>query len=185
MTIRPYMCVSGFRLKKLGMVGRNNIYFVKIIYSVGYARIGKQWEKQREMSQDMTKPTKWLCSQHLCMFNYQCHFYLCNRVPYVKLTFVPNMLSSWNKDIIIIIIRLKSAGASAQSDQSLHCALSASAKDPSFPHADSEDSYQTGGCPGWSVFAGRTVILLVLSWGGSNIDSMTSTTTCPIHMGCI
>ena len=24
-----------------------------------------------------------------------------------------------------------------------------------------------GGCPGWSVFAGRTVILLVLSWGDS------------------
>ena len=25
-----------------------------------------------------------------------------------------------------------------------------------------------GRCPGWSVFAGRTVILLVLSWGGSH-----------------
>ena len=48
------------------------------------------------------------CSVHtvnnLCMFNCQCHFYLCNRGPYVRLTFVPNMLSSWNKDIIIIII---------------------------------------------------------------------------------
>ena len=39
---------------------------------------------------------------NLCMFNCQCHFYLCNRGPYVRLAFVPNMLSSWNKDIIII-----------------------------------------------------------------------------------
>ena len=48
------------------------------------------------------------CSVHtvnnLCMFNCQCHFYLCNRGPYVRLAFVPNILSSWNKDIIIIII---------------------------------------------------------------------------------
>ena len=45
------------------------------------------------------------CSVHtvnnLCMFNCQCHFYLCNRGPYVRLAFVPDMLSSWNKDIII------------------------------------------------------------------------------------
>ena len=42
------------------------------------------------------------------------------------------------------------------------------AKDPSFLHADSEDSDQTGRMPRliW-VFAGRTVILLVLSWGGT------------------
>ena len=40
-----------------------------------------------------------------CMFNCQCHFYLCNRGPYVRLAFMPNMLSSWNKDIIIIIIK--------------------------------------------------------------------------------
>ena len=48
------------------------------------------------------------CSVHtvnnLCMFNCQCHFYRCNRGSYVRLAFVPNMLSSWNKDIIIIII---------------------------------------------------------------------------------
>ena len=69
-----------------------------------------------------TSPSKWIglgsplaassvyedltCSVHtvnnLCMFNCQCHFYLCNRGPYVRLAFVPNMLSSWNKDIIII-----------------------------------------------------------------------------------
>ena len=41
-------------------------------------------------------------------------------------------------------------------------------KDPSFLHADSEDSDRTGRMPRliW-VFAGRTLILLVLSWGGS------------------
>ena len=39
------------------------------------------------------------------------------------------------------------------------------AKDPSFLHADSEDSDQTGRMPRliWG-FAGRTSILLVLSW---------------------
>ena len=43
------------------------------------------------------------------------------------------------------------------------------AKDPSFLHADSEDSDQTGRIPRliW-VFAGRTLILLVLSCRGSN-----------------
>ena len=41
---------------------------------------------------------------NLCMFNCQCHFYLWNRGPYVRLAFVPNMISSWNKDSIIIII---------------------------------------------------------------------------------
>ena len=42
------------------------------------------------------------------------------------------------------------------------------AQDPSFLHADSEDSDQTGRMPRliW-VFAGRTTTLLVLSWGGS------------------
>ena len=43
------------------------------------------------------------------------------------------------------------------------------AKDQSFLHADSEDSDQTGRMPRliW-VFAGCTLILLVLSWGGSD-----------------
>ena len=41
-------------------------------------------------------------------------------------------------------------------------------KDPSFLHADSKDSGQTGRMSRliW-VFAGRTVILMVLSWGGT------------------
>ena len=44
------------------------------------------------------------------------------------------------------------------------------AQDPSFLHADSEDSDQTGRMPRliW-VFAGRTATLLVLSCRGSNI----------------
>ena len=73
---------------------------------------------------DRTFPSKWVglgsplaacsvfgdltCSVHtvinLCMFNCQCHFYLYNWGPYVRLAFLPNMLSSWNKHIIIIII---------------------------------------------------------------------------------
>ena len=71
-----------------------------------------------------TSPSKWVrldrplatcsvygdlpCSVHavnnLRMFICQCHFYLCNWGPYVRLAFVPNILSSWNKDIVIIII---------------------------------------------------------------------------------
>ena len=52
--------------------------------------------------------------------------------------------------------RLRSAWASAKSDQSLRCALCV-AKDPRCRHADSEDSDQTGRMPRliW-VFAGRT-----------------------------
>ena len=67
--------------------------------------------------------------------------------------------------------RLRSASASAQSDQSSLCAQRV-AKDPSFLPADSEDSDQTGQMPKliW-VFAGRTVNLLVLSWGGSIVWS--------------
>ena len=53
--------------------------------------------------------------------------------------------------------RLRSASASAQSDQSLCCALNWVAKDPSFLHADSKDSVQTGQMPRliW-VFGGCT-----------------------------
>ena len=63
--------------------------------------------------------------------------------------------------------RLRSAWASAQSDQSSLCAQWV-VKDPSFLHANSKDSDWTGRMPRliW-VFAGRTFILLVLSRGGS------------------
>ena len=65
--------------------------------------------------------------------------------------------------------RLRSAWASAQSDQSSLCAQWV-AKDPSFLYADSEDSDQTGRMPRliW-VFAGCTVTLLVLSCRGPYI----------------
>ena len=72
-----------------------------------------------------TSPSKWVglgsplaacsvygdltCSVHtvnnLYMFDYHCHFYLCNRGPYVRLALVPNTLSSWNKDIIISMMK--------------------------------------------------------------------------------
>ena len=69
-----------------------------------------------------------------------------------------------------------SAWASVQSDQSgrpvwsVFAVRSLSSKDPRFLHADSEDSDQTGRMPRliW-VFSRRTVILLVLSWGGSTL----------------
>ena len=65
--------------------------------------------------------------------------------------------------------RLRSAWASAQSDHSLLLCAQWVAKDPSFLHADSDDSDQTGWMPSliW-VFARRTVILLVLSCRGSS-----------------
>ena len=57
---------------------------------------------------------------------------------------------------------------SDQPDQSLRCPSLAT------HWAHSEDSDQTGQMPRliW-VFAGRTVILLVLSWGGSNVNIWT------------
>ena len=68
--------------------------------------------------------------------------------------------------------RLRSAWASAQSDQSLLCAQWV-AKDLMFLHGDREDSDQTGWKPRliW-IFAGRTVIWLVLSCGGSYVATM-------------
>ena len=67
--------------------------------------------------------------------------------------------------------RFRSAWASAQSNQSLLCAQWV-AMDPRFLHGDSEDSDQTGRMPRliW-VFAGQTLILLVLSCCGSFIDN--------------
>ena len=61
-----------------------------------------------------------------------------------------------------------------QSDQSSLCAQWV-AKDPRFLHADSEDSDQTGRMSRliW-VFAGRTLILLVLSYRGSHHDCNSS-----------
>ena len=70
--------------------------------------------------------------------------------------------------------RLWSAWASAQSDQSLNC-LHEEAWVHSYPLSISEDSDQTGHMPRliW-VFAGRTVILLLMSWGGSIVKIQTA-----------
>ena len=69
--------------------------------------------------------------------------------------------------------RLRSAWTSAQSDQSLHCPHKESLGSLATQWVHSEDSDQTGRMPRliW-VFAGRTVILLVLSWGGSYFISV-------------
>ena len=65
--------------------------------------------------------------------------------------------------------RLRSAWASAHSDQSSLCTQWVS-KDPSNLHVDSENTDQNRRMPRliW-VFAGTTTTLLVLSWGGSNM----------------
>ena len=54
---------------------------------------------------DLTYPVPTV--NNLCTFNCQCHFCLCNQGPYVRLAFVPNTLSFWNKIIIIIIIIIR------------------------------------------------------------------------------
>ena len=99
-----------------------------------YSNIFGYSPKERYMSHDITKPTKWVCVHQ----------------------------------------RLRSAWASAQSDQSSLCAQLV-AKDSRFLHADSEDSDQTGRMPRliW-VFAGRTLTLLVLSCCGSYVHCCNS-----------
>ena len=94
------------------------------------------------MSHDMTKPTKWVCTQQ----------------------------------------RLRSASASAQSDQSSLCAQWV-AKDSRFLHADSEDSDQTGQMPRliW-VFAGCPLTLLVLSCCCSYVTKDSSNLTNKPHL---
>ena len=51
--------------------------------------------------------------------------------------------------------------------------------------AHSQDSYQTGRMPRliW-VFAGRTTILLVLSWGGNSISEINCKTTTTLCISC-
>ena len=66
--------------------------------------------------------------------------------------------------------RLRSAWASAQSDQSLRCAfMQRVAKDPRFLHADSEDWLDWADAQADLSSLGAHVILLVLSCCGSNI----------------
>ena len=74
-------------------------------YSLKSSRNNRN-QMNAQLSRDMTKPTKWVCTQR----------------------------------------RLRSAWASAQTDQSSLCAHWV-AKDPSFLHVDGEDSDQTGRMP--------------------------------------
>ena len=81
----------------------------------------------------------------------------CCCVPYNYVKIIIKWATTWqNKQNDCAQRRLWSTWASAQSDQSSLCAQWV-AKDPSFPHADSEDSDQTGRMPRliWA-FAGRT-----------------------------
>ena len=69
----------------------------------------------------------------VCLLYYQWRVYLCNWGPYVRLAVMQNV-TSWNKIMSRLVTkpikwlcaqrRLRSAWASAQSDQSLRCALS-------------------------------------------------------------
>ena len=67
--------------------------------------------------------------------------------------------------------RLRSAWTSAQSDQSL-CCPHEEALGPQLPiERTAKTLIRLDGCPGWSQSSlGAKVILLVLSWGGSNKD---------------
>ena len=95
--------------------------------------------------------------------------------------------------------RLRSAWASALSDQSSLCTLWV-AKDPTFFQADSKDSDQTGRiCPGWSesslvtqvicwfCHAAAQIMILVSNWNAPNtpshtIPSVSHKTRPPIHL---
>ena len=64
---------------------------------------------------------------------------------------------------------LRSAWASTQSDQSLRCALNGLLRTQAFFMRTAKTLIRLGRCPVWSESSlGAKVILLVLSWGGSN-----------------
>ena len=64
---------------------------------------------------------------------------------------------------------LRSAWASALSDESLRCALNGQQKTQAFFIRTAKNLIRLGGCPGLSeVSLGAHVSLFVLSWGGSN-----------------
>ena len=65
--------------------------------------------------------------------------------------------------------RLRSAWASAQSDQSLHCALNRQLRTQGFFMRTAKTLIRLGRCPGWSQsLLGAQVILLVLLCGSSS-----------------
>ena len=92
-------------------------------------------------------------------FSYFCHFWF-HREELNFVFLIISMIHDMTKPTKWVCAqrRLRSAWASAQSDQSSLCAQWV-AKDPWFLHADSKDSDQTGRMPRliW-VFAGRTLI---------------------------
>ena len=66
--------------------------------------------------------------------------------------------------------RLRSALASAQSDQSLRCALNEKLRTQAFLMRTAKTLIRLWGCPGWSESSlGAHAILLVLSWANSNL----------------
>ena len=122
--------------------------YVRVYMYLGY--LGPSvYEPWHDKTSDMTEPTKWLCAQRRLRSATEPTKWLCAQR------------------------RLRSAWASAQSDQS---SLSAwrSIWSLATHWAHSEDSDQTGRMPRliW-VFAGRTLILLVLSCRGSYVHIKT------------
>ena len=82
--------------------------------------------------------------------------------------------------------RLRSAWASAQSDQSLHCVLNGYLRTQAFFMLTAKTLIRLGGYPGWSESSlGAHVIMLVLSWGSSYYMSETeeSSIFLPLLMG--
>ena len=79
--------------------------------------------------------------------------------------------------------RFRSAWASAQSDQSLRCALSGSLRTQGFFMRTAKTLIRLGGCPGWSKSSlGAHATLFVLSCGGSFSTCFVSGPT--VNTGC-
>ena len=78
--------------------------------------------------------------------------------------------------------RLRSAWASAQSDQSQHCPSEAKLGPKLSTERTAKTLIRLGGCPGSSESSlGTKVILLVLSWDGSKCFFLESTYAAHIH----
>ena len=89
-----------------------------------------------------------------------------------------NWPTAWQnqQNVLCAQRRLRSAWASAQSDQSQRCPPEAKLG-PKLPtERTAKTLIRLGGCTGWSEFSlGTKVILLVLSWGGSKCFFLEST----------
>ena len=147
------------------------------------------------MSRDMTKPTKWVCAQRRLGSAWASTRISLGICP----VWSESSLSAWRKlgslathwahsedsdqtgwilrliwvftVCTVTLLVLSCCGSYVWSESSL-CAQRV-AKDPSFLHANSKDSDQTGRMPRliW-VCAGRTLILLILSSRGSYVYCM-------------